>query len=309
MPVAARVCSEVESDDTTQKLSWLFTHGLDPRCDESTCTAANCCGVHIHEGMTCSDADAIGGHYWNKDAHSEDPWKNVRYVIQGSMPSAVNDIMVTTGYGAEDINGRAVVVHDYDGARIGCAIIELPVVETPVEGDDLYVFDFSPYPGSSSPYQPQGVVEVKSTEDDNTVLSWSLTGLDPGCSSPCSQTNCCGIHIHEGRVRSSMKQHDSCLGTHEVLGRVWGWSAANSCTLQGTSCAEDAGPHHWNGHDEDPWLSVKYDSSGDPANVLSMEVHTHLTRSDVLGRTLVIHDKTGARIACGIIEDGRSCMV
>ncbi|CAE7488097.1 unnamed protein product [Symbiodinium natans] len=265
---------KVESDDTTQKLSWLFTHGLDPRCDESTCTAANCCGVHIHEGMTCSDADAIGGHYWNKDAHSEDPWKNVRYVIQGSMPSAVNDIMVTTGYGAEDINGRAVVVHDYDGARIGCAIIELPVVETPVEGDDLYVFDFSPYPGSSSPYQPQGVVEVKSTEDDNTVLSWSLTGLDPGCSSPCSQTNCCGIHIHEG-----------------------------------TSCAEDAGPHHWNGHDEDPWLSVKYDSSGDPANVLSMEVHTHLTRSDVLGRTLVIHDKTGARIACGIIEDGRSCMV
>ena len=155
--------------------------------------------------MTCSDADAIGGHYWNKDLHAEDPWKDVRYVIQGSMPSAVNDIMVTTGYGAEDINGRAVVVHDYDGARIGCAIIELPVVETPVEGDDLYVFDFSPYPGSSSPYQPQGVVEVKSTEDDNTVLSWSLTGLDPGCSSPCSQTNCCGIHIHEGGVRSSMK--------------------------------------------------------------------------------------------------------
>ena len=195
----------MESDDTTQKLSWLFTHGLDPRCTESECTAANCCGVYIHEGVTCSDADAIGGHFWNKDAHSEDPWKDVRYVIQGSMPSAVNDIIVRTGYAAEDINGRAVVVHDYNGARIGCAIIELPAVETRVEGDALYVFGFSPYPGSSSPYQPQGVVEVKSTKDFKTVLSWNLTGLDPGCSSQCSPTNCCGVHIHEGGARSSIK--------------------------------------------------------------------------------------------------------
>ena len=124
---------------------------------------------------------------------------DVRYVIEGSMPSAVNDLTVTTGYNADDIDGRAVVVHDYDGVRIGCAIIEMPEEEpAPVDGDDLYVFDLSPYVGSSSPYQPQGVIEVKSTDDSKTVLSWSLTGLDPGCSSECTQTNCCGIHIHEG---------------------------------------------------------------------------------------------------------------
>lgn len=124
---------------------------------------------------------------------------NVRYVIQGSMPSAVNDLSVTTGYNAEDIDGRAVVVHDYDGVRIGCAIIEMPEEEPePVDGDDLYVFDLSPYVGSSSPYQPQGVIEVKSTDDSKTVLSWSLTGLDPGCSDTCTETNCCGIHVHEG---------------------------------------------------------------------------------------------------------------
>ncbi|CAE7794284.1 unnamed protein product, partial [Symbiodinium microadriaticum] len=120
---------QVESDDETQTLSWLFTQGLDPRCDKTTCTAANCCGVHIHEGTTCSNAASVGGHYWNKDLYPEDPWMDVRYVIEGSMPSAVNDLSVTTGYNADDIDGRAVVVHDYDGVRIGCAIIEMPEEE------------------------------------------------------------------------------------------------------------------------------------------------------------------------------------
>ncbi|CAE7484354.1 unnamed protein product, partial [Symbiodinium sp. CCMP2456] len=196
---------QVESDDETQTISWLFTQGLDPRCDKTTCTAANCCGIHIHEGTTCANAASVGGHYWNKDLYPEDPWIDVRYVIEPSMPSAVNDLSVKTGYNAADIDGRAVVVHDYDGVRIGCAIIELPEEEPePVDGDDLYVFDLSPYVGSSSPYQPQGVIEVKSTDDSKTVLSWSLTGLDPGCSSKCTSTNCCGIHIHEGRRSRSL---------------------------------------------------------------------------------------------------------
>ena len=77
--------------------------------------------------------------------------------------------------------------------------------------------------------------------------------------------------------------------------------------LAGMSCAESAGAHYWDGDGEDPWLSVKYDSSTDPANVLFVEVDTGLGRSDLLGRTVVIHDKTGARIACGVIEDGMSC--
>ena len=73
----------------------------------------------------------------------------------------------------------------------------------PTVGDESYVFGFSPYVDSSSPFQPDGVVEVESLPDGMTRLSWSLTGLDPACSSPCSQTNCCGIHIHEGRAHSN----------------------------------------------------------------------------------------------------------
>ena len=32
---------------------------------DEACTAANCCGVHIHVGMTCDTANDIGGHYWH----------------------------------------------------------------------------------------------------------------------------------------------------------------------------------------------------------------------------------------------------
>lgn len=123
-----------------------------------------------------------------------------------------------------------------------------------VVGDELYVFGFTPYVGSSSPYMPEGVVEVESLPDGNTRLSWSLTGLDPGCSRTCKNDNCCGVVIYEG-----------------------------------TSCEEPAGSPLW-----DSGLSVRYTSSS--SNVLSKEVQTGLGNDDVLGRTVVIHDKKGRKI-------------
>ena len=68
------------------------------------------------------------------------------------------------------------------------------------------------------------------------------------------------------------------------------------------SCS-DAGATYWAGDDGNPWGSVKYDSTTDPANKLFLNVDTGLARADVLGRAMVIYDATGAPIACGIIED------
>ena len=78
------------------------------------------------------------------------------------------------------------------------------------------------------------------------------------------------------------------------------------CFLAGMSCS-DAGATYWAGDDGNPWGSVKYDSSTDPANVLFLSVDTGLARADVLGRAMVIYDAAGAPIACGIIEDGFAC--
>ena len=185
-----------DDGDGTQTLSWIFTQGVDPRCT-SAGPAANSCSVQIFDGTS---PDAPGNPYWNQGDIPQNPWPQVRYIVQGSLPTAVNDVEVTTGLTSADLDGRVVVVYDYDGVPVGIAIIELPEdVPEPAEGDDLYVFDFSPYPGSSSPYQPTGVVEVKSTDNGVTQLSWSLTDVDPSCSSDCTGTNCCGITINEGR--------------------------------------------------------------------------------------------------------------
>ena len=72
------------------------------------------------------------------------------------------------------------------------------------------------------------------------------------------------------------------------------------------SCS-DAGATYWAGDDGNPWGSVKYDSTTDPANQLFLSVDTGLARADVLGRAMVIYDAAGAPIACGIIEDGFLC--
>ena len=44
---------------------------------KDACTAANCCGVHIHVGSDCTDASSVGGYWWNSAALEADPWQSV----------------------------------------------------------------------------------------------------------------------------------------------------------------------------------------------------------------------------------------
>eukprot|EP00929_Paragymnodinium_shiwhaense_P044114 TRINITY_DN22630_c0_g1_i6.p1 TRINITY_DN22630_c0_g1~~TRINITY_DN22630_c0_g1_i6.p1 ORF type:complete len:147 (-),score=11.15 TRINITY_DN22630_c0_g1_i6:1107-1547(-) len=57
-----------------QRLYWE-AYNIDPDCDK-VCTAANCCGIHIHSGTTCA---ASGGHLWNTAITSHDTWLPMRY--------------------------------------------------------------------------------------------------------------------------------------------------------------------------------------------------------------------------------------
>merc|ERR1711907_296560 len=83
---------------------------------------ANACGIHIHEGTTCDDADAVGGHYYNKTSVASDPWPAVTYStsVDGSATGEVQSIEIGTEL---DISGRALVVHDSAGVRVACALL------------------------------------------------------------------------------------------------------------------------------------------------------------------------------------------
>merc|ERR1711924_344535 len=87
--------------------SWYLT-GVEQTCDTVSVTPANACGIHIHEGTTCSDKDAVGGHYYST---TDDPWSSVVYTTQFSpAQTAQGNTEVDIGAG-EDIVGRAFVVH------------------------------------------------------------------------------------------------------------------------------------------------------------------------------------------------------
>ena len=74
----------------------------------------------------------------------------------------------------------------------------------------------------------------------------------------------------------------------------------------GVSCATTDGPagHFYPQMDVDPWLTTTYDSNGDGVATVAFDV-AQFTLTDgwpVAGRTVVVHDSSGTRIACGVLE-------
>ena len=109
-----------------------------------------------------------------------------------------------------------------------------------------------------------GTLQVVSDSGGNLKIVGTMTGLE-SCASG-------GIHIHTGV----------------------------SCAV-----ADDVGGHFFDGMDTDPWTTTyTSDSSGASSTVVTMETGFSVG-SDALrvaGRTVVVHDSSGARVACGVIE-------
>jgi len=271
LPLTSGGMEVIPDDDGKQILRWIFPTGLDPACSEE-CSEPNCCGVHIHEGTSCDDASAVGGHFWDKEEFQEDPWMTVRYFITGPGPTVtpVAPIEVVTGLTYEQVDGRTVVIHDFSGTRIGCAVIDLPDLPLePVRGDDLYVFGLPFTYGSD---EPEGAVEIKfpgaadPEGNETTLLSWKITEADRRCRNDCTRPNCCGIRIHDA---------DDCEGD---LGEIL-WNKA-------------AVP-------ENPWTPARYYNG---VGVIYLPLATGLTAAEVEGKVLVIYDFRGNPLACGGIE-------
>jgi len=107
----------------TQTYAYDFS-GTDPRCVNGADPAnAVSCGMHVHVGMTCETAEAIGG-LFSKGVVTETPWLVVNYVSDAT-GNTEGTVTVMTGATQSEMVGHAVVVHDYDGAGISCAILEM----------------------------------------------------------------------------------------------------------------------------------------------------------------------------------------
>jgi len=105
---------EISFDDFT--MDFVFEGGgLERSCQN--------CGIHIHSGTTCSNADLVGDHYW-APAGTPDPWtSDLTYYDSDMDGNATGEFFVENGYSIDENIGHAVVIHAADGKRVGCGLL------------------------------------------------------------------------------------------------------------------------------------------------------------------------------------------
>ena len=105
----------VTTQGTVQTLQYSLTN-VDTQCAAGPGNAANSCGVHIHEGTSC--ALNAGGHYYSG---ATDPWTTVTYTATGQ--TSTGNAIVNSGATEAQATGRTMIIHNYDGGRIACALL------------------------------------------------------------------------------------------------------------------------------------------------------------------------------------------
>jgi hypothetical protein len=86
------------------------------------CTAPNGCGVHIHSGGSCFNVSTQGGHFYDNETLTMDPWTYVYYNLTDSDGHAHFAKTVNMG-GITSIDGRPFVVHSNNGSRVSCGVL------------------------------------------------------------------------------------------------------------------------------------------------------------------------------------------
>ena len=244
--------------------------GVDPLCAAAAGPAANSCGFHIHENPTCT-ANA-GGHYYTV---ATDPWTSVSYspptlgVVANNGGTMQGSFTVTTGATESQLTGKSMIVHNYAGNRIACAILGTGAATDTVFEASAFV----PYFDYTGTLAVAGEISSIASQGTTQTFSIALFGVDTRCvPGPGTAANSCGVHIHP-------------------------------------TCTANAGGHYYTGAvTTDPWTNINYatgQAAATPANggtmVGTYSVNTGATSAQIAGKSFLVHDYDGNRIACGII--------
>ena len=172
-------------------------YGLQSSKQQPT-TAANSLGVHVHSGTTCSEASAVRGHYYDA---STDPWTNIHYTSDANGVANFYFQITKAELGVDplSVNGRAFVVHNEDGSRAACAILNVVKAVGMVQ----------PYPGTSGPIM--GSLSYTYNATAVTVIG-AVSGVEANKVAQAGVANSMGVHIHRG---------DSCSDASVVGGHYF----------------------------------------------------------------------------------------
>jgi Cu/Zn superoxide dismutase len=101
--VAGKV--KVTFDGTDKKFKFNMKNG------DVDCLPAGTCGIHIHTGTTCEEAE---GHYWDDTDGALDPWTPVGGAVYESNSKGKSEgkFFINSGFDYSENVGHAVVVHE-----------------------------------------------------------------------------------------------------------------------------------------------------------------------------------------------------
>jgi len=132
---------------------------------------------------------------------------------------------------------------------------------------------FGKYPGYTGDLSVVGTATVEASDASGlVVLSWALKGLEGDKCAPPPEgiANACGIHIHVGMTCDD---------------------------------AASVGDHYYDmdSMEDDPWAPFVYTPTKKGESKFSKALLIGKNFPEVLGRSVVVHDSTGGRVACGLI--------
>merc|ERR1719445_1000369 len=218
-------------------------------------------GIHIHTGTSCEEASLVGGHLY--DDAVTDPWIPTKWTSD-SNGKAKGSFRIDglDGLSFNQNVGRAVVVHDSNGARVACAV--LGSREGDVECADDRAGCIGGYPGYAGDLSLGGQVKLSGSMNDSPYieLSWELNGMEADATG--------GIHIHTGT---------SCEDASLVGGHLY----------------DDAVTDPWI---PTKWTS---DSNGSAKGSFRIDGLDGLSFNQNVGRAVVVHDSNSARVACAVL--------
>lgn len=95
-----------------------FVFAYDLQGVESNCEM---CGIHVHAGTSCDDAEKVGGHYWD-DNKVNNLWTRAGGAVYTG--DGKGYFLLNNGFGYLENRYHVVIVHAQEGYRIGCGVLD-----------------------------------------------------------------------------------------------------------------------------------------------------------------------------------------
>jgi len=228
--------------------------------DANDCPSRDGCGVRIHSGISCDDAETQGEHYFNFD-EVDDPWLDEKYSSDSSGKAVFSSLI---SIGTNKVEDMPVVVYDELGFRIGCGILR--------ETDPFEVYKSVITPMFDSGVYGEVLMYQKAIEQSSPNLPICYFGISSGLKPNIDCTNnelldACGTHVHSGTSCNSFMDQ--------------GKSFYNSLVVN-----------------FNPWKELRYQTTDEVGDAQFMHC-VQTGEANYEKKVFIIHNLDGSRAACG----------